>query len=118
MLSKEVDNYIHDFPKEVQEKLELLRATILEIAPNAKEVISYKMPTYKLSQNLVHFAGYEKHIGFYPTPSAIEKFKHEFGNYKFSKGAVQFPLIEDLPIDLIKRMVAFRVSELKQFEKK
>lgn len=113
MLSKEVDNYIKDFPKEVQTKLELLRATIIEIAPDSAEVISYKMPTYKLSENLVHFAGYEKHIGFYPTPSAIEIFKHEFGALKFSKGAVQFPLNEDLPLDLIKRMVLFRVDAVK-----
>lgn len=114
MPSQEVDNYLNDFPKEVRNKLELLRATILEIVPEAKEVISYKMPTYKLSKNLVHFAGYENHIGFYPTPSAIEKFKHEFGTYKFSKGAVQFQLNEDLPIDLIKRMILFRVNEINQ----
>lgn len=105
------------FPKVVQEKLNLLRAIILELIPEAEEVISYQMPTYKLTENVVHFAGYEKHVGFYPTPSAIEKFKHEFGALKFSKGAVQFPLNEDLPIDLIKRMILFRVDEVLEMKK-
>lgn len=116
-MNKEVDAYILSFPAAVQEKLNLLRAIILELIPDAEEVISYQMPTYKLTENVVHFAGYEKHIGFYPTPSAIEKFKHEFGTYKFSKGAVQFPLNEDLPHDLIKRMVLFRVNEVKEKRK-
>lgn len=113
-MNKEIDAYIENFPKDVQVKLNLLRSIILELIPEAEEVISYQMPTYKLTENIVHFAGYEKHIGFYPTPSAIEKFKHEFGALKFSKGGVQFPLNEDLPLDLIKRMILFRLNEVNE----
>ena len=107
----EVDLYIRAFPEPVREKLEAIRRFIREEAPEAKEVISYRMPTYKLSGNLVHFAGYARHIGFYPAPSAIEAFKAELVIYKNSKGAVQFPIDEALPEDLIRRMVRFRVAE-------
>lgn len=111
MLNPEITDYISTFPMEVQTKLNALRRLILDTAPEAKEVMSYKMPTYVLGGNLVHFAGYAKHIGFYPTPSAIDAFKNELSPYKTSKGAVQFPLESPLPFDLIKEMVLFRVKE-------
>ena len=107
----EIDLYIRAFPEPVREKLEAIRRFIREEAPEAKEVISYRMPTYQLSGNLVHFAGYARHIGFYPTPSGIETFKAELAAYKNSKGAVQFPIDEALPENLIRRMVRFRVAE-------
>jgi len=80
-------------------------------APGAEEKISYQMPTFYLNGNLVHFAAYAKHIGFYPTPSGIEKFKRELSEYKHAKGSVQFPLGEPLPVDLIEKIVRFRVEE-------
>ena len=106
-----VDTYINEFPVAVQQKLQELRSMIKKAAPEAEEVISYKMPAYKLHGMLVYFAGYDNHIGFYPTPSAIEKFKPELCEYKQAKGSIQFPISEPLPADLIKRMVQFRVTE-------
>ena len=108
---QDVDEYISGFPKDVQEKLEKLRATIQEAAPEAEEKISYQMPTYALKGNLVHFAAYKKHIGFYPTPSGIEKFKEKLSAYKGAKGSVQFPIDEPIPYDLVREIVAFRVKE-------
>jgi len=109
--SSSVDEYIARFDPEVQEKLQSLRRVIREVAPDARETISYQMPTFVLHGNLVHFAAQKKHIGFYPTPSAIEAFQAELAGYKSSKGAVQFPLDQPLPLELIGRMVAFRVAE-------
>ena len=109
-----IDEYISQFPSDVQSKLETLRALIKESAPQSKEKISYQMPTFDLNGNLVHFAAYKNHIGFYPTPSGIEAFKMELSLYKSSKGAVQFPIDEPLPLDLIKEIVIFRVAENKQ----
>lgn len=109
--SVEVDEYIAGFPLEVQAKLQTMRELIREIVPQAEEKISYKMPTYALHGNLVHFAGYAKHIGFYPAPSGIEAFKQELSAYKGAKGSVQFPLDQPLPEALIRRIVAFRVKE-------
>jgi len=106
-----VDEYIASFPKDVQDKLESIRKAIKKEAPDAKEVIGYGMPTFKLEGNLVHFAAYKRHIGFYPAPSAIVAFKKELSRYKQSKGAVQFPIDEPPPIELVKRMVRFRVEE-------
>lgn len=106
-----IDQYIAQFPVEVQEKLAKLRAIIRATAPEAEEKISYQMPTFTFHGNLVHFAGYKKHIGFYPTPSGINKFKKELSSYQSSKGAVQFPLDQPLPYDLISKIVAFRVKE-------
>lgn len=106
----EVDNYIATFPAEVQILLHQIRSAIKEKAPSATEVIKYVMPTYVLKENLVHFAGYKNHIGFYPTPSGIEKFKNEIAEYKWSKGAVQFPINKPLPLDLIGRIVTHRVE--------
>ena len=106
-----IDEYIATFPDNVQSILSELRSVIKRIAPDAKEKISYKMPTFTIYGNLVHFAGYDKHIGFYPAPSAIEKFKNELKEYKTSKGAIQFPLDESIPYELITRIVDFRVKE-------
>ena len=106
-----VDNYIAGFPKETQEKLEALRTAISEAAPKAEEIISYAMPTFILKGNLVHFAGYKNHIGFYPGSSGIEVFKEAVSDYKNAKGSVQFPLDQPLPLELIKKIVKFRVDE-------
>lgn len=108
---KNIDEYIAAFPEDVQERLQKIRAIIREAAPNATEAISYQMPTFKLEGNLVHFAAYKNHIGFYPIPTGIEKFEAELAAYKRSKGAVQFPLDQPMPYDLIGRIVTFRVQE-------
>lgn len=105
------DEYIAQFPPDVREILQNLRAVIKEAAPEATEKISYQMPTFYLNGNLVHFAAYARHIGFYPAPSGIEAFKEELSPYKGAKGSVQFPLDKPLPMDLISRIVRFRVSE-------
>ncbi|MCC7521920.1 MAG: DUF1801 domain-containing protein [Flavobacteriaceae bacterium] len=106
-----IDAYISQFPPEIQLILNQMRNLILQAAPESKEVISYQMPAFQYKGILVYFAAYAKHIGFYPTPSAIEKFKSELSEYKTSKGAVQFPINQPLPEDLITRMVQFRVRE-------
>ena len=106
-----VDAYIASFPAETQARLRELRATIHAAAPEAEEKISYGMPTFYLRGNLVYFAGWKKHIGFYAIPSANEAFKDELAAYTVSKGAVQFPIDQPLPVDLITRMVRFRVAE-------
>ena len=108
---RNVDEYIAGFPDEVQVKLEMLRATIKAAAPEAEEKISYQMPTFALKGNLVHFAAYEHHIGFYPASSGIEQFKAELSIYKGGKGSVQFPLDQPIPYDLIRKIVSFRVKE-------
>ncbi|KRF67633.1 hypothetical protein ASG99_15140 [Bacillus sp. Soil768D1] len=108
---KSIDEYILQFPHEVQEKLKRLRKVIKESAPDAEEKISYQMPTFVLHGNLVHFAAYKKHIGFYPTSSGIAAFEHKFSEYKSSKGAVQFPLEKPMPYELISEIVKFRVAE-------
>ena len=106
-----IDEYIARFPKEIQELLETIRITIREAAPDAEETISYQMPTFKLKGNLVHFAAYKNHIGFYPTPSGIEKFRDELSAYNGAKGSVQFPIDQPLPLDLISKIVKFRAAE-------
>ena len=108
-----VEEYIASFPPDIQLKLEHLRSCIREACPEAVECISYGMPTYKLNKALVHFAGYRHHIGFYPTPSAIQKFKSELRQFNTSKGAIQFPLENDVPVGLVQRIVQFRKKELK-----
>ena len=114
-----IDEYIATFPETTQAILQTLRATIQAAAPDAKEKISYQMPTFELKGNLVHFAAFPKHIGFYPAPRGIEEFKDELSVYKGAKGSVQFPIHEPLPLDLITRIVKFRVAEnLKKAEDK
>ena len=108
-----IDEYIKNFPSDIQDILRRLRQTIKKAAPEATEAISYQMPTFKLKgKNLVHFAAFKNHIGFYPTPSGIEAFKIELTPYTSSKGAVQFPLNEPVPLDLVGRIVSFRVEEM------
>ena len=109
--STTIDEYISGFPSDVQVVLQTLRQTIHQAAPDAVEKISYGMPTFTLKGNLVHFGAFKTHIGFYPTPSGIEKFKDELAVYKGAKGSVQFPLDEPLPLDLVRRIVEFRVEE-------
>ena len=106
-----VDEYINSFPEDVQRKLTTLRKLIGQLAPDAKEKISYQMPTFYLNGNLVHFAAYPKHIGFYPTPSGIAQFEKELSGYKHARGSVQFPMEESLPVELIAEIVRFRVAE-------
>lgn len=108
-----IDEYISTFPADVQEKLEQVRKVIHEVAPDAKEAISYQMPTFKLNGNLIHFAGHKEHIGIYPMPEVIDNFKDDLAKYKTSKGAIQLPLDEPMPIDLIKRIVLFRMDLMK-----
>lgn len=105
-----IDDYISSFPEDVQVLLENLRQIINKAAPDAEETISYQIPTFKLNGNLVHFAAYKHHIGFYPTPSAIEVFKKELSTYKSSKGSVQFPIDQPLPLPLITKIVKYRVQ--------
>lgn len=106
-----IDEYISKFAPEVQEILETLRKVIKESAPEAEEKISYQMPTFVLHGNLVHFAAYKNHIGFYPAPGGIEAFKDELSQYKGAKGSVQFPIEKPLPYELIRKIVKFRVAE-------
>lgn len=106
-----VDEYIQQFAPEIQIQLQQIRKTILEAAPEATEKISWQMPTFTLNGNLVHFAAHKNHIGFYPGPSGIEAFQDRFGNYKSSKGAVQFPIKDPLPLGLITEIVRFRTLE-------
>lgn len=106
-----MDEYIARFPRDVQVKLEKLREVIREAAPDAQEKISYQMPTFALEGNLVHFAAYQRHIGFYPTSSGINEFKQELSAYKGGKGSVQFPLDQPIPYALVRKIVIFRVGE-------
>lgn len=109
-----IDDYIRNFPDEIQEILEKVRATIRENAPEAKETINYQIPTFTLNGNLVHFAAFKKHIGFYPTPTGIEKFKNELTGYETAKGSVKFPLTKPIPYNLIAKITEFRVNEQKK----
>src|SRR5208282_2145757 len=106
-----IDEYINTFPEDVHSILEKMRETIRKAAPEAVEAISYGIPTFKLNGNLVHFAAFRKHIGFYPTSSGIRAFKKEISTYKWSKGSVQFPIDKPIPYDLVKKIVRFRVKE-------
>lgn len=108
---KTIDEYISTFPENVQRILNELRQAIKKAAPQAEETINYQMPTFTLNGNLVHFAAFQNHIGFYPTPSGIEAFKQELARYKGAKGSVQFPIDEPLPLPLIHRIVEYRVKE-------
>lgn len=106
-----INEYIAGFPKPVQEILEKLRATIRKAAPGAEETINYAIPTFTLNGNLVHFAAFKNHIGFYPAPSGIEAFKKELSVYEGAKGSVQFPIDKPLPLGLVTKIVKFRVKE-------
>lgn len=106
-----IDEYISAFPKDVQKILGQIRKIIKDAAPEAEEAISYQIPTFKLNGNLVHFAAFKNHIGFYPTPSGQKAFEKELSAYKSGKGSIQFPIDKPLPIPLIKKIVKFRVKE-------
>lgn len=108
---KDIDHYIADFPLEIQTILEQVRSIIKKTAPEATETINYGIPTFKLNGNLVHFAAFKKHIGFYPGSSGIENFKEALSDYKSAKGSVQFPFDKSIPLDLITTIVQFRVKE-------
>lgn len=114
-----IDEYIEGFPAEIQEKLQKIREVVKKAAPEATEKISYQMPTFYLYGNLVHFAAFKNHIGFYPTPSGITTFDEELASYKRAKGSVCFPLDKPIPYDLIGKIVKFRVEEnVKKAEEK
>ncbi len=106
-----IDEYIATFPEDTQKVLQQVRLTISKAAPNAEEAISYGIPTFKLNGNLVHFAGYKSHIGFYPGAAGIATFRKEISAYKGAKGSVQFPLDQPLPLKLISEIVKFRDRE-------
>ncbi|MBK7917425.1 MAG: DUF1801 domain-containing protein [Chloroflexi bacterium] len=108
---KNIDEYIAAFPEDVQVMLAELRATIQAAAPAAEEKISYQMPTFALNGNLVHFAAFKNHIGLYPAPTGMEAFQEELSVYKTGKGSVQFPIDQPLPLDLIRKIVQYRVAE-------
>lgn len=109
--SQSVDTYIAGFPPEIRSILQNVRQIIREEVPEAEEVINYAIPTYKLNGNLVHFAAFKRHLGFYPAPSGIAAFKDKLNDYKHAKGSVQFPFDHPIPYDLIRRMVQFRKHE-------
>jgi uncharacterized protein YdhG (YjbR/CyaY superfamily) len=108
---KDVDEYIQRSPREIQKVLQKMRETIRMAAPDAKEVISYRMPAFRQGGILVYFAGFSDHISFFPTSSGVEKYKKDLVKYKTSKGTIQFPLGEPIPFGLISRITKFRVKE-------
>ena len=110
-MKNDIDLYVEQFPTATQKQLNKLRNIIKSTAPAAEEMISYKMPAYKLHGMLVYFAGYKAHVGFYPTPSGIKNFLPKLKGYKCSKAAVQFPIDQPLPESIIKEIVAFRINE-------
>jgi uncharacterized protein YdhG (YjbR/CyaY superfamily) len=113
-----IDGYIANAPETVRELLEEVRAAIRKAAPDAEETIKYGIPTFTLNGNLVHFGAFKNHIGFYPAPQGLEEFKKELSHYKGSKGAVQFPLNEPMPLALIAKIVKFRVKKNAEKAKK
>ena len=111
--NKTIENYIQSFTKETQILLDTLREMIFSEVPECEELLSYGIPSYKYqSKYLVHFAGYEKHIGFYPTPAGVKAFDTDFKKYKTGKGSVQFPLEHEIPWELIRRILQFRKSQI------
>lgn len=108
---KDIDEYIEDFPDDVQKILQKIRTTIQDAAPDATEAISYQIPTFKLNgKNLIHFAAFKNHVSVYPAPRGVDEFKDEIAAYKGGKGTVQFPLDQTIPYDLISRIVKFRLT--------
>ncbi len=108
---KSIDDYVATFPDDIKEILEKIRTVIKKAAPDAREKISYHIPTFAQEGNLVHFAAFKGHIGFYPTPSGVEAFKEQLSGYEYSKGAIRFPIDRPIPYELIRKMVLFRVRE-------
>lgn len=113
-----IDEYIDSFPEPVQKMLKKIRGIVKETAPDAEEKISYKMPAFFLNKNLIYFAGYTKHVGLYPGVNAINAFRDKLAKYKFAKGSIQFPLDEPLPVELIKKIVEFRIEEISKKRQK
>ena len=112
-----IDQYISLFPGHIKEMMQQLRQVIKETAPRATETISWEMPTFKVKRILVQFAGHNRHIGFYPQPEAIEAFKDKLSAYKTTKGGIQFPYEQELPVELISDIVRFRLQLLENSEK-
>ncbi len=113
-----INAYMQQFSSEVQAVLQQIRTTVQQIVPDAKETIKYGIPTFVFAgKNLVHFGAFKNHIGFYPTPQSIDEFEEELSHYKRAKGSVQFPLNEPIPLDLIKRMVLFRLNKIENKKK-
>ena len=106
-----IDQYIASFPEETQKILEEIRSTVKAAAPEAEEKISYQMPTFFLNGNLIHFAAFKNHIGIYPTPSGTQAFKDEISRYQGAKGSIRLPIDEPMPLELIGKIVKFRVAE-------
>jgi uncharacterized protein YdhG (YjbR/CyaY superfamily) len=114
-----IDEYIARFPPEVQKILKKIRLTIRKAAPRAEETIKYQMPAFTLKGNLVYFAAFKVHVGFYPRTTGIQKFKKELSVYEGARGSVKFPLDRPIPFDLIGKIVRFRAKEnLKRAEAK
>jgi uncharacterized protein YdhG (YjbR/CyaY superfamily) len=111
LIPKDIDEYVAAFPPNVQKILQKLRSAIKDAAPGSTEAISYQMPTFRLNGNLVHFAAYKNHIGFYPGPSGIIAFYDELSAYDLSKGTIRFSIDEELPYDLVIRIVKYRANE-------
>ena len=111
VIPRSIEEYILQFPPEIQEILQKLRKVIKEAAPEAQEKISWGMATFELHGNLVHFAAFKNHIGFYPSPSGIDNFKNELTEYSGAKGSVQFPIKKPIPYELISKIVKFRIAE-------
>ncbi|MEI6060549.1 MAG: DUF1801 domain-containing protein [Bacteroidota bacterium] len=110
-MKNEIDEYISGFPEETRVLLQQVRLAVRQAAPDAVETIKYAMPSFVLNGNLVHFAAFKNHIGFYPVPSGIEAFRKELSVFKGGKGSVQFPLDQPMPLGLIRKIVLFRVAE-------
>lgn len=113
-----IDEYIAGYPAEIQNKLEQIRALISKHAPGAEEAMSYGIPTFKLNGNLVHFAAFKNHLGFYPGATGVEAFKDVLGGFETSKGTIQFPLDKPIPVKLIRDIVTFRVKQNLEKKKK
>jgi uncharacterized protein YdhG (YjbR/CyaY superfamily) len=110
-IARTIDEYIQDFPQDVQVKLQSIRRLVKKLAPEAQETISYRMPAFYLNGNLVYFAAFKGHVGFFPTASGVAAFEKQLSNYKHAKGSIQFPLKDHLPIALITRIVKYRAEE-------
>lgn len=113
-----IDQYIAAFPPAVKRILRAMRKVIQQAAPEATERISYRMPTFHLNGNLVHFAAFKNHIGFFPTPSGVAAFEDELGDYVHAKGSIQFPLDEPIPYDLVRRITEYRVAEVQKKQRR
>lgn len=113
-----IDAYIASFPADIQRLLEQMRNTVHKAAPDATEAIKYAIPTFVLNGNLVHFAAFKEHIGFYPAPTGIKAFEKELAPYKQGKGSIQFPYSQPLPLDLVTRIVHYRVKQNSEKQKK